>query len=270
MMAMWFGLAAIAFLGAGALLYLDRDQRRRFGRARQGWARTHGYSFSVTMPDLAGKWTRAALAKQDYLNANDVVNGVYRNQEFFLFDLEDTNTVVAVKRLVDSDVEIDLRLKSTTAPKDTDFEMIGAIGDRVMYSNQPEVALRACDQRLINLVRAMPDKLHTLWNEGAWTLGVMAVGADRDALDGALDAVARLSGLLYVLPPKADAEALTPARRPDTLLSNPMLRTTAPVSGPMVYPEIRPNDVPAVAPGSAGDEVDAELADDLEIGTPTH
>lgn len=266
MMAMWFGLAAIAFLGAGALLYLDSAQRRRFGRARQGWARMHGYSFTINMPSLAGKWTRAALAKQDYLNAIDVVNGVYRNQEFFLFDLEDTSTVVAVRRLVDSDVEIDLRLKSTTAPKDTDFEMIGAIGDRVMYSNFPEVALRACDQRLINLVRSIPDKVHTLWNEGAWTLGVMATGADRDEIEEALDSVARLSGLLYVLPPQLDGEVLEPARRPAPLLTNPILSTTAPTSGPMLFPEIVPNDVPVVAPGSAGVEDD----ESVEAGSTVH
>ena len=263
MMAMWFGLAAIAFLGAGALLYLDSAQRRRFGRARQGWARMHGYSFSISMPSLAGKWTRAALAKQDYLTANDIVNGVYRNQEFFLFDLEDNNTVIAVRRLVDSDVEIDLRLKSTTAPKDGGFEMIGAIGDRVMYSNHPEVALRACDQRLINLVKAIPEKLHTLWNEGAWTLCVMPVCADRHGLDEALDAVARLSGLLYVLPPQVDAEVLPPARRPAPLLTNPILRTTAPATGPMRFPEIVPNDVPSVAPAVSTSDVD----DAVEVGS---
>ena len=60
-----------------------------------------------------------------------------------LFDLEETATIVAVRREIGSDVDIDLRLKSTAPPKDGDLNLLGAIGSRVVvFATDLEIARR--------------------------------------------------------------------------------------------------------------------------------
>src|SRR3546814_11906866 len=102
MTGMWFGLAAIALAGAGALLYVDRTRRDQSGRVRQIWAKAQGYTYTATDDQLAGEWHRAVKAKQDYLTATDVVRGRRRGEQFVLFDLEETATIVAVRREIGS------------------------------------------------------------------------------------------------------------------------------------------------------------------------
>ena len=94
MTGMWFGLAAIALAGAAALLYVDQMQRRRSGRLRELWAKAHGDSYTPSDESLPASWHRATLAKQDYLPAIDIVNGVRRGEQFVMFDLEENATII--------------------------------------------------------------------------------------------------------------------------------------------------------------------------------
>ncbi|WP_233533250.1 hypothetical protein [Antrihabitans sp. YC2-6] len=208
MTAMWFGLAAIALIGAGVLLYVDHIQRQRVGRVRQIWAKTQGFTYTPADPNLPSSWRRAALSKQDYLSAVDIVSGVRRGEQFFLFDLEDTATIIAVRREIGSDVDIDLRLKSTPPPKDSDLELLGAIGHRIMFATDLEIARRICDQRMVAFTEALPPKLQMLWSEGMWTLGSMPIATAGREWDGAIDAVAKLSGILHALPPASEPQGL--------------------------------------------------------------
>lgn len=101
MTGMWFVLALIALAGACALLYFDRSRRDQTGRVRQIWAKAQGYTYDNVEEKLPGQFHRAALAKQEYLSAIDVVKGERRGGEsFILFDLEETATIVAVRRRV--------------------------------------------------------------------------------------------------------------------------------------------------------------------------
>ena len=168
---MWFGLAAIALLGALALLYVDRTRREQSGRVREIWARAQGYKYTDSDERLPSNWHRAALAKQEYLGAIDVVRGVRRGEDFILFDIEETATIVAVRRKVGSDVDIDLRLKSTPPPKDSDMNLLGSIGPRIVFSTDLEIARRVCDQRMVSFTQAIPEHVQMLWSEGPWTLG---------------------------------------------------------------------------------------------------
>lgn len=211
MTGMWFGLAAIALAGAVALLYIDRMQRQRTGRLRQTWAEAQGYTFNDVDPELPGTWQRASLAKQDYLSAVDIVAGIRRGEKFLLFDLEEAATIVAVHRNVGSDVDIDLRLKTMSPPRDHDLELVGAIGDRVLFGTDVDIARRVVDHRMMRLTEAIPETLQVLWSEGAWTLGSMHVGTSSREWDDAVDAVVRLSGILYQLPPTTEPEALDAA-----------------------------------------------------------
>src|SRR5690606_39803094 len=112
MTAMWFGLAAITLAGAIVLLYFDRRQRQRTGHAGQGWAKAQGYTYVSVEPSLASTWRRGALAKLGYLTAVDVVTGIRKGEKFVLLDLEDSATLVAVRRQIGSDIDVDMRVKT--------------------------------------------------------------------------------------------------------------------------------------------------------------
>jgi hypothetical protein len=201
---MWFGLAAIALVGAIVLLYFDRVQRQRTGHARQVWAKSQGYTYVSVEPALASTWRRGAVAKLGYLSAVDVVSGIRKGEKFVLFDLEDAATLVAVRRQIGSDIDVDMRLKTASPPKDADLELLGAIGDRVVFATNPEIARHAVDQRMVAFIETLPDTVQMLWSEGNWTLGMLNVGTVARDWETAIDAVLRLSGLLHVLPPVSD------------------------------------------------------------------
>ncbi|WP_228535450.1 hypothetical protein [Nocardia sp. BSTN01] len=204
--AIWFGLAAIALVGAIVLLYFDRVQRQRTGHVRQVWAKSQGYTYVSVEPSLASTWRRGAMAKLGYLSAIDVVSGNRKGEKFVLFDLEDAATLVAVRRQIGSDIDIDLRLKTASPPKDADLELLGAIGDRVVFATNPDVARHAVDQRMVHFIETLPATVQQLWSEGNWTLGMLPVGTAAKDWEAAIDSVLRLSGLLHVLPPVAGGD----------------------------------------------------------------
>lgn len=214
MTAMWFGLAAITLVGAIVLLYFDRRQRQRTGHARQVWAKAQGYTYVSVEPALASTWRRGALAKLGYLTAVDVVTGIRKGEKFVLLDLEDSATLVAVRRQIGSDIDVDMRLKTASPPKDADLELLGAIGDRVVFATNPEIARHAVDQRMVAFIESLPDTVQMLWSEGNWTLGMLPVGTAAKDWETGIDAVLRLSGLLHVLPPVADPPADREPGRP--------------------------------------------------------
>ncbi|RVW01713.1 type III secretion system chaperone family protein [Rhodococcus spongiicola] len=201
MTATWFGLAVIALLGAVALLYIDRKRRNQTGRVRQIWANAHGYTYERFDEQLPSLWHRATLAKQEYMGAVDVVWGTRRGSDFVLFDLGDTATIIAVHREVGSDVDIDLRPKSAPPPRDADLELLGSIGKRIVFATDLELARRVCDQRMVAFTETVPPQLQALWSEGQWTLGSLPIGSSGRDWENATEAVARLSGMLRVLPP---------------------------------------------------------------------
>ena len=197
----WFGLSAIALAGAVVLLYIDRDRREQFGRVRQMWAKAQGYIYNESDDQLPSTWHRAALSRQEYLGAVDVVHGTRRGENFVLFDLPESMTIVAVQRTYGSDVDIDLRLKSTPPPKDSDLNLLGAIGPRVVFTTDLEIARRVCDQRMVTFTESVPPQIQMLWSEGDWTLGSLPITSSGRDWEAAIEAVSRLSGILHVLPP---------------------------------------------------------------------
>ncbi|WP_441347045.1 hypothetical protein [Rhodococcus sp. 06-1474-1B] len=198
---MWFGLAVIALVGAAALLYIDRSKRDRSGRVRQMWAKAQGYEYRPHDRELVTQFSRAALSKPEFDVALGVVTGVRRGEEFVLFDVEETGTIVAVQRSVGSDVDIDLRPRSTPPPRDEDMQLLGSIGPRVVFATDVDIARRVCDQRMAAFTESIPENLQLLWSEQDWTLGSMPLTSSGRDWDAAIDAVARLSGMLHVLPP---------------------------------------------------------------------
>ncbi|WP_243654763.1 hypothetical protein [Nocardia alba] len=199
-------------MGAIVLLYFDRVQRQRTGHARQVWAKSQGYTYVSVEPALASTWRRGALAKLGYLSAVDVVSGIRKGEKFVLFDLEDAATLVAVRRQIGSEIDVDMRLKTAAPPKDHDLELLGAIGDRVVFATDPEIARHAVDQRMVGFIESLSDTVQMLWSEGNWTLGMLPVGSGSKDWETAIDVVLRLSGLLHVLPPVAEPNEFTRPR----------------------------------------------------------
>nr|WP_040799426.1 hypothetical protein [Nocardia higoensis] len=264
---MWFGLAAIALVGAVVLLYFDRVQRQRSGHARQVWAKAQGYTYVSVEPALTSTWRRGALAKLGYLSAVDVVSGIRKGEKFVLFDLEDAATLVAVRRQIGSDIDVDMRLKTAAPPKDADLELLGAIGDRVVFATNPEIARHAVDQRMVAFIETLPDTVQMLWSEGNWTLGMLNVGTIARDWETAIDAVLRLSGLLHVLPPVSEA------REPERVRPRPPARDPEfddfdddDPDGPAVDREYDDRDAGDRATGDrGGDDRDVDLPDADEI-----
>lgn len=217
MTALWFVLGFAALAGAVALLYVDYQRRNRSGRAREVWAQAHGYEFSLEDRTLAGRFHRGVFAQPDAFSARDVVSGDARGERFVLFDIADVATVIAVARPVGSRVDLDLRRTTSAPPHEADLHLLGALGPRVAFSNEPDLARRAIDQRMVAFASAAPDALGVLWSEGAWALGSIPLTSTETDWDAAVDAVAKFAGLLRVLPPSADpapaqveADPLTP------------------------------------------------------------
>ncbi|WFN92378.1 hypothetical protein [Gordonia sihwensis] len=206
----YFVIAVLALLGAGALLWLDRNRSQQVHHQRAVWGETHSFKFRETDSKLRTVFHRAAMDVPEHVRVRDVAYGVYEGAEAVVFDLEDTSTIVAVRRPAASAVTVDLRYEDVLAPAEDDVDLLGAMGSRVMFASNLDAARRICDRRMVTLATDTPAYVEILWNEGNWALGAMPVTVEDERLDVALDAVRRFADLLRVLPP-----AVVPQDAPD-------------------------------------------------------
>ena len=75
------------------------------------------------------------------------------------------------------------------------------MGQRVMFSNNLDVARRVCDRRHGGTGQHRPHLRRGAVNEGHWALGSLPLTDDGEELDTALEVVRRFADLLQVLPP---------------------------------------------------------------------
>lgn len=197
----YFVIAVLALAGAGALLWLDRNRSQQVHHQRAVWGETHSFKFRETDSKLRTVFHRAAMDAPEHVQVRDVAYGMYEGVEAVVFDLEETATVVAVRRPAASAVTVDLRYEDVLAPAEDDVDLLGAMGSRVMFASNLDAARRICDRRMVTLATDTPAYVEILWNEGNWALGAMPVTTDEERLDVALDAVRRFADLLRVLPP---------------------------------------------------------------------
>jgi hypothetical protein len=201
MVPLWFTLSALCFAGAVVLLYVDVGRRRGQGRRRKSWARAQGFDYEQQSDGVADRWSRGVMATVGDATARNVVLGQIRGEAVYVFDLEDVATVIALHRKVGTDVVIDLRLKGVKEPRESDVWLLGAIGPRMVYSNNLDAARRACDRRMVTFAHTAPDCAEIMWNEPNWTLLAMPVASTRIQWDEGLRAVRQFNDLLRVLPP---------------------------------------------------------------------
>ena len=148
------------------------------------------------------------------VTARNVVLGQIRGEAVYVFDLEDVATVIALHRKVGTNVVMDLRLKGAKEPRETDVWLLGAIGPRMVYSNNLDAARRACDRRMVTFAHTAPECAEVLWNEQNWTLLAMPISSTRAQWDEGMRTVRQFNDLLRVLPPiPAQAAAAQSAAR---------------------------------------------------------
>lgn len=198
---LYFVIAVLALAGAGTLLWLDRNRSQQVHHQRAVWGETHSFKFRETDSKLRTVFHRAAMDAPDHVQVRDVAYGLYEGAEAVVFDLEETSTIVAVRRPAASAVTVDLRYEDVLAPAEDDVDLLGAMGSRVMFASNLDAARRICDRRMVELATDTPNYLEILWNEGNWVLGAMPITTEDERLDVALEAVRRFADLLRVLPP---------------------------------------------------------------------
>ena len=242
MVPFWFTLSALCFAAAAVLLYVDIGRRRGLGRRRKSWARAHGFDYEQESSEIVGRWRRGVMSTVGDVTARNVVLGQIRGEAVYVFDLEDVATVVALHRKIGTNVVVDLRLKGVKEPRENDVWLLGAIGPRMMYSNNLDAARRACDRRMVTFAHTAPECAEILWNEQNWTLAAMPISSTRAQWDEGLRAVRQFNDLLRVLPPlPAQAAAVQSAHRraeseraelpPGRSEAPPMLRQQPPRTG---------------------------------------
>ncbi len=210
----YFVIAALALAGAVVLLWLDRNRSAQVHHQRAVWGETHSFKFRDSDSKLRTVFQRAAMDAPDHVLVRDVAYGVYEGAEAVVFDLDETATIVAVRRPAASSVTVDLRYEDVLAPAEDDVDLLGAMGSRVMFSSNLDAARRICDRRMVTLATEAPAYIEILWNEGNWVLGSMPVTTDDAKLDLALDTVRRFADLLRVLPPAVDPQDAPDPRDP--------------------------------------------------------
>ena len=202
----YFVIAAVALVGAAALLWLDRQRSSGTRHQRAVWGDAHDFKYRASDTKLRKVFHRATMNVPDNIGVEDVAYGVYGGAEAVVFDLADTATVIAVRRSTPSNVIVDLRHEDVLAPAEDDVELLGAMGPRVMFSNDLDVARRVCDRRMVALANNAPSYVEVLWDEGNWALGSMPLTNDSTQLDTGLEVVRRFADLLRVLPPVQDPQ----------------------------------------------------------------
>lgn len=221
MVPLWFTLAALCFVGAVVLVYVDGDRRRGHSRRRKSWARSHGFDYEAESTEILQRWKRGVISSVGNIPAQNVVLGQIRGEAVYIFDLEDVATVIALHRKVGTNVVVDLRLKGLKEPRESDIWLLGAIGPRMVYSTNLDAARRACDRRMVTFAHTAPDCAEMMWNEQNWTLVSMPVSSTRAQWDEGLRMVRQFNDLLRVLPP-LPREAALPAEKRNLEPSRPL------------------------------------------------
>ncbi|WP_148281410.1 hypothetical protein [Tsukamurella sp. 1534] len=205
-----FIVLAVVFAAlAAALIVYERNHAPNVQAERAEWAKSREFVYKPADPSLREEFHRGGMAIPGDPAVVDVAHGTYFGASAYIFDLQDTVTIAAVQRGASSGALLDLRNEHADPPIEPGMEPLGALGRRVLYTNNAEVARRVADRRMITFAEQVPAYIETLWNEGTWTLAAMPSTDDPEDLDESLEAVRRFGDLLRVLPPEGHARVIT-------------------------------------------------------------
>ena len=207
MYGLFLGLAVLCAAAAAALIWYERTHGVADRSPRSTWAGERDFVFRHVDSELKARWHRGGLGDVGPGVPAEVAHGAYFGVNAYVFDVA-AQTFVALARPTPSGVLVDLRTQTVPAPIEPGMDPLGAVGPRVLYTNNAEVARRVVDRRLIALAEQAPPQVEKLWNEGTWTLATLPLTNDGADLDEALEVVRRFGDLLRVLPPEGHARVL--------------------------------------------------------------
>ncbi|AKK02197.1 type III secretion system chaperone family protein [Corynebacterium epidermidicanis] len=200
---LWLFLAAVVLLVCAAVLW---------------WAEKPAVPTGVFLKssdDLTDEWVRGAAAG---MAPKDVRKAIIDDREFYLANVGNT-PVLAVRKATQSDVVLDFR----TFESETDLLPVQHVAGFELYSNDPDVAKRALDDRMEIALQALD--VDAVWAESEW---VLAQFKDKDPAE-----ITAALGLF------ADAAAVLPPRSPKPLVQ---LDPTRPMVAPRETAVVEPED----------------------------
>ncbi|NKQ55872.1 hypothetical protein HFP15_23635 [Amycolatopsis sp. K13G38] len=187
----WFVIAAVALVAGLVLLAADRTREGSRNRERQRWADLRGWQFVEEDERLARQWSGGAIG---YFGAETAVNVVAGStftsdgrRPVFVFDIEADGQIPAVVVAVRCNrvhpVLVELWLASVPFQRADMPELLGPVGQRYAFADDPEGARRVITQELVDAADALGGDVGVAWLENEWVLASVAPQAGPSRLE---------------------------------------------------------------------------------------
>lgn len=187
----WFVIAAVALVAGLVLLAADRTREGSRNRERMRWADLRGWQFVEADERLAKQWSGGAIG---YFNAEAAVNVVAGStftsdgrRPVFVFDIEARGQIPAVVVAVRCNrvhaARVELWLASVPFQRPDMPELLGPVGQRYAFADDPDAARRIITQELVDAADGLGGDVGVAWLEGEWVLGSAAPQAGPSRLE---------------------------------------------------------------------------------------
>ena len=184
-------IAAVALVAGLVLLAADRTREGSRNRERQRWADLRGWQFVEEDERLATQWSGGAIG---YFNAETAVNVVAGStftsdgrRPVFVFDIEADGQIPAVVVAVRCNrvhaVLVELWLASVPFQRAEMPELLGPVGQRYAFADDPDGARRVITQELVDAADALGGDVGVAWLESEWVLASVAPQAGPSRLE---------------------------------------------------------------------------------------
>ena len=184
-------IAAVALVAGLVLLVADRTREGSRNRERQRWADLRGWQFVEEDERLAKQWSGGAIG---YFSAETAVNVVAGStftsdgrRPVFVFDIESDSQIPAVVVAVRCNrvhpVLVELWLASVPFQRADMPELLGPVGQRYAFADDPEGARRVITQELVDAADALGGDVGVAWLESEWVLASVAPQAGPSRLE---------------------------------------------------------------------------------------
>lgn len=209
------GLAAVA---GTALLVVDHRRRTVHQRDRRRWAALRGWRFVLSDPELADRWRHGVIARGGPGTARDLVVGslftALGRRWVRVFDYEQggqvSSVVVAVqRRLHAGDLVAELWLPDQPLPHDPGLVMVGHVGERTAFVNDPPRFRSLVTPELGFPCDAVGEDVPVAWVEQSWVLAAAPAATTPARLERLLRALDEIAELLDAADVDSDAPPVT-------------------------------------------------------------
>ena len=211
----WFVIAAVALVAGLLLLAVDRTREGSRNRERQRWSDLRGWQFVEEDERLARQWSGGALG---YFRAETAVNVVVGStftadgrRPVFVFDIEADGQIPAVVVAVRCNrvhpVLVELWLASVPFQRADMPELLGPVGQRYAFADDPEGARTVITQELVDAADALGGDVGVAWLENEWVLASVAPQAGPSRLERLLRDLGEIADIVDPFDDEYDAGA---------------------------------------------------------------